>query len=264
MPQLAEPSCSTTSICAWSRNKYMKRLILFFLFSLPLFAQNSARMLSGVNAQTGNTYAFVAQDATRLTTFSNANPIAATLSSGLTAGFSTGTLFSVLNVGVGTLTITCQGCFIYSNGAAGSATLVLNGGQGADLYSAGQNYWAQAGAGSGGITNPLNLQNLNVSGTTHLNGPSNFAQGFGSQGPGTWTNGFPAFGAAPDPFCAYMVQNTWWQLCGLTDPNDGTTSLVWNDGVGTPNINKYVMGTDILPSLRLPGAVSCWNQVTGV
>lgn len=139
----------------------MKRLIPFLvlLFSLPLLAQNSARMLSGVNVQTGTTYAFVAQDATRLVTFSNAGAVAANLSSGLTAGFTAGSLFSVQNLGPGSLTITCVGCFIFSNGASGSATLVLGQGQGADIYSAGQNYAALVGASNGGggggcIVNP--------------------------------------------------------------------------------------------------------------
>ena len=132
----------------------MKRLaLLFCLLGAAVGQTNSARMLSGVNAQTGTTYTFVQADATRLVTFNNANPIAASLPSGLAFGFGAGSLFSVKNVGTGTLTITCSGCTITSTGSPAS-TLVLTIGQGADIYSDGVNYSSQSGNGAGGSGTP--------------------------------------------------------------------------------------------------------------
>ncbi len=94
------------------------------------FAQvNNARMLSTPNAQSGTTYSFVAADTTRVVTFSNASPVAATLPNGATLGFGAGTMLSVVNLGAGQVTITCSSCTI--NGAA---TLVLSQNQGADIY----------------------------------------------------------------------------------------------------------------------------------
>src|SRR6202035_752694 len=91
----------------------MRRILFIFAlfsFSLPFFAQNSARMLSGVNNVSVASYTFVAKDSTRLSSFSSASAKAATLASGLTIGFQAGTEFSVQNVGAGSLTITCTSC----------------------------------------------------------------------------------------------------------------------------------------------------------
>ena len=144
---------------------------LFALFALlgALVAQtNNARMLSGVNYQTGTSYTFVAADATRITSFSNGSSIAATLPAGSTTGFGQGFVFSVVNTGTGTLSINCSGCTI---SGAGSLSLTQN--QSADIYSDGANYVAARGSGSGGGTAgavllaPSGAQNLvqPVSGT---------------------------------------------------------------------------------------------------
>lgn len=120
----------------------MKRLFTFLLLSALSFAQvNSARMLSGINAQTGASYTFVAQDSTRVTTFSNASAVAVTLPAGTTANFGAGAVFSAKNIGAGTVTITCSSCTINATGTP-AATLQLVIGQGADLYSDGVNYTA--------------------------------------------------------------------------------------------------------------------------
>ena len=62
--------------------RFRSSLLFFSLLSAVLsvaqvcFAQvNSARMLSGINAQTGTSYTFVALDSTRITTFSNGSAI---------------------------------------------------------------------------------------------------------------------------------------------------------------------------------------------
>jgi hypothetical protein len=124
----------------------MRRLLFFrlslFLLAVSSFAQvNSARMLSGVNAQTGSSYTFVAADSTRITTFANGSSVAVTLPSGGTANFGAGAVFSAKNIGAGTVTITCSSCTINSTGTA-SSTLTLATGQNADLYSDGTNYIA--------------------------------------------------------------------------------------------------------------------------
>ena len=158
----------------------MKRLFaILLLLSSPLFAQiNSARMLSGVNAQTGTSYTFVAADSTRLTTFTNSGSISATLPNSWTSGFGLGTLFSVQNLGPGTLTITCTRCLIFSTGPSGSATLQLLAGQGADIYGGALNYSAVVGlVGGGGIANvsgTLNQISSSGGATPVLSIPSTF------------------------------------------------------------------------------------------
>ncbi len=140
----------------------MKTKILLFLLILlriggSAFGQtpNNARMLSTPNAQTGTTYTFAPADTTRITTFSNANPVAVGLPNGATFGFGAGTMLSVVNLGAGTVTITCSSCTI--NGAA---TLALSQNQGADIYGgAGNpavNYIAVASYGNGVLDNILN------------------------------------------------------------------------------------------------------------
>lgn len=121
----------------------MKRFLTFLLVSaLSCVAQvNSARMLSGINAQTGSSYLFVAQDSTRITTFSNGAGVAVTLPSGTTTNFGAGAVFSAKNIGSGTATITCSSCTINATGTP-SGTLALPSGQNVDLYSDGVNYTA--------------------------------------------------------------------------------------------------------------------------
>ena len=128
----------------------MKKLFCFLLLSSLAFGQNFARMITGVNVQTGTTYIFVPADATRLTAISNASSVAATLANPSTTGFTVGTMFSVLNNGAGTVTITCTGCLFFSSSSSGSSTLALTSGQGADIYSTGLGYYVQGGSGSGG------------------------------------------------------------------------------------------------------------------
>jgi hypothetical protein len=155
----------------------MKRIFSFLLALaalpcsvLPCFAQsNNARMLSGVNVQAGSSYTFVPADATRLVVFSSAGGVAATLPSGMTSGFGTGTEFDAQNIGAGTVTLTCSGCLIFSNGAAGSATFTLgsgtSSGPGVLLFSAGLNYYALPTGGSGGASGLPGYSTL-VYGTT--------------------------------------------------------------------------------------------------
>lgn len=109
--------------------KFAVFLLMLLGIGGSTFAQNNARMLSTPNAQTGTTYTFVAADTTRVVTFSNAGAVAVSLPNGATFGFGAGTMLSVVNLGAGTVTITCSSCTI--NGAA---TLVLSQNQGADIY----------------------------------------------------------------------------------------------------------------------------------
>lgn len=116
-----------------------------FLAALAFAQTNNARMLSGVNYQTGTTYTFVALDATRIVNFANASPIAASLPSGVNLGFGAGIEFAVVNKGTGTVTITCSSCTINGVGA-----LALSSAQSAELFSDGVNYVAALGAGTSG------------------------------------------------------------------------------------------------------------------
>lgn len=127
----------------------MKRIFLLFLALACAHAQNNARMITGVNSITSPSYQFVAQDATRLTTFASATGVSATLVSGLAQGFTVGAMFSVQNLGPGVATINCSGCLFFST-SSGSSIFTLAQGAGADIYSAGLNYYLQTGSGSGG------------------------------------------------------------------------------------------------------------------
>jgi hypothetical protein len=105
-------------------------LVVFAAMCGAAHAQvNNARMLSTPNAQTGTTYVFVPADTTRAVTFNNAGAVAVTLPNGATFGFGAGTMLTVINLGAGTVTITCSSCTI--NGAG---TLVITQNQGADIY----------------------------------------------------------------------------------------------------------------------------------
>lgn len=86
-----------------------------------------------INAQTGTTYAFLAADAGKLTTFTNAAAVAVTL--GFIGPFPDGTVFHVKNLGVGVVTITPTGATIDF-----AATLLLTKGQSASIFSDGTNY----------------------------------------------------------------------------------------------------------------------------
>lgn len=124
-------------------------LLLCALLCVPSFGQtNTARMLSGINAQTGTSYVFQPSDATKLTTFANAGSMSATLPNPSTLGFGSGTIFSMQNQGPGTLTIVCA-CTITTASAA-STSLVLGAGTSADLYSSGTGYAANSSAGNVG------------------------------------------------------------------------------------------------------------------
>ncbi len=162
----------------------MKKLLLF-LFCLfaatAVHPQNNARMLTGVNAQTGTSYTFVAADTTRAVTFNNAAPVAVTLPNGATQGFGAGTMLTVINLGAGAVTITCTSCTI--NGAA---TLVIAQNQGGDIYggagSPAVNYVAAPLGGSGSIGGSIaSTQVATGSGPNAIAGDPNFTWLTGSK-----------------------------------------------------------------------------------
>lgn len=129
----------------------MKKLFCFLLLSSLAFGQNFARMITGVNVQTNVlNYTFVPADATRLTAFSASAPVSALMPNPANPGFTVGTMFSVLNNGSATVTISCSGCLFFTSTSSGSSTLALTSGQGADIYSTGLGYYVQGGSGTGG------------------------------------------------------------------------------------------------------------------
>jgi hypothetical protein len=148
--------------------RFRSSLLFFSLLSAVLsvaqvcFAQvNSARMLSGINAQTGTSYTFVALDSTRITTFSNGSAVAVTLPTGSTTNFGAGSVFSAKNIGAGTVTITCSSCTINATGTPAS-TFAMATGVSVDLYSDGVNYTAFVyNVASGGSSNPTFFTGFN-------------------------------------------------------------------------------------------------------
>lgn len=129
----------------------MKTKLLFFLSALlgmggSLSAQtNSARMLSGVNyiPCASGSYTIQAADVTMLDDFTSTCSV--TIPAANTSGFGAGTIFSVKNDGPGTVVITPA-----SGSINQAASLTLTTKQGGDIYSDGQNYGVQQGAGTGG------------------------------------------------------------------------------------------------------------------
>jgi len=114
-----------------------------------------------------------------------------------------------------------------------------------------------AGGGSISIPNPLNAVNLNVSGATNLNGAN-------SSGPvNILPPTLPFIGLNDDPFCAYMVNAGLGQLCNLMDPVTGLSLLAWNDGIGLPNSNQFLLMSDYLPSQQAQGTIPRINAATG-
>ncbi|HEY6022338.1 MAG TPA: hypothetical protein VIY48_21510, partial [Candidatus Paceibacterota bacterium] len=123
----------------------MKKLLLLILSAALAFGQNAARMLSGVNYQSGSSYTLQAVDRTKLTVFTSSSSTSVTLPAGTTNHFEAGAIFSVLNIGSGTVTINCSSCTINT-----LSVLTLNTNEGADIYSDGTNYAANKGGGGGG------------------------------------------------------------------------------------------------------------------
>ena len=118
--------------------------LLLLILALPAEAQiNQARMLSGINSQTGTSYTFVPTDVTKLVTFNNGSAVSVTLPSATTQYFGAGTIFSVKNLGSGTVTITPT-----SGTINGAPSISLASGEGGDIYSDGANYVMQGGAAS--------------------------------------------------------------------------------------------------------------------
>ena len=148
--------------------------ILSILLSLATFAAaqtNYARMISGVNAQTGTSYTLVAADTTRVVTFNNASPVAVTLPNGSNNGFGAGRVFMLINLGSGLVTVTCSGCTVN-----GSTTIQLSTGQSAEIYGDGTNFAALVTSSSGTTPggSPTQVQ-FNNSGS--LGGITNVAAG---------------------------------------------------------------------------------------
>jgi hypothetical protein len=211
-----------------------QRFLLLLLFAaLPCFAQtNNARMLSGVNQVSTATYPFVAQDATRVTAFTASFPQMATLSSGLTLGFGAGTVFSVQAVGAGGVTIACSSCLIISASApSGGSTLVLAQGQSADIYGAGQNFYAS----------------LNASGAAGLPNPANFPGPVTAPSPFTIRDGQSLIGFTPDFICLYAFGNG----SGFDQVCDRNGDLLLNAN-GTVN-QKLLAVRDFLAGTLAPG-----------
>lgn len=241
----------------------MKTVLLLSLILLAAggsaFAQgpNNARMLSTPNSQTGTTYTFVPADTTRVTTFNNASPVAVSLPNGATFGFGPGTMLSVVNVGAGSVTITCSICTI--NGAA---TLILSQNQGADLYGGygapAVNYIALSSPAGSNIA-ILNASNAFTGNNTQKNSDAvrfvdaGNPQGWAGGDPGAWINSaeadLPSTGGVID-------------ARGLTGAQTLTTGIVFTKktrlllGAGT------YTGPSSGDEISVQGGVGAFNQGT--
>lgn len=100
-------------------------------------ASSSATLSHPINSQTGTSYAFLSTDNAKHVTTSNASSIAATIAQAGTTGFLDGYFFFWENIGAGTATLTPS-----SSQINGAATLVLNSGMAAVVFSDGTNYRA--------------------------------------------------------------------------------------------------------------------------
>lgn len=107
------------------------------------------RAANVVNAQSGTSYAVVAGDRGKRVTFSNASSIAATIAQAGTAGFEDGYFVYLENIGAGAVTLTPA-----TSTVNGAATLVLQSGYGAILWSDGANYSALVIGRAGPAVNP--------------------------------------------------------------------------------------------------------------
>lgn len=233
-------------------------LACLFTLSPACYAQTNARMLTTPNAQTGTSYQFVAADTTRVTTFNNASPVAVTLPSGATLGFGPGTMLSVINLGAGTVTITCSNCTI--NGAV---TLVLAQNQGADIYggygSPTVNYIALPSlSGASGLpagpSGTLQCTNgLTFSACSETDNGTNFSTSLNARfkGPNPYVD-ITSYGARAGNVNLAPI------AAGITATCSGTTTTLTLSSASTfvngDGISAYGCGPT--PSITTPGAVT--------
>ena len=248
----------------------MKQLLTTLLLSGLCLGQvtNYNRTLSGVNYQTGTTYSLQPIDTTRLTSFANAGAVAVCLSAPASACtgvtqpyfFGAGSIFSVVNTGAGTVTITCSTCTI--NGAA---TLVLTTGQGADIYGDGANFAAQQGVGVGSGGSPT-FTNLTVTGTC-----TGCAKSFATVGQGGFIGaGFPfpyayyagtTLGGAVVGSTANQVNVYQFQLLASYTISKVSVRVVTGVAASTMNFGVYsAAGAKLLDSGAISTATSSSNQ----
>lgn len=100
-------------------------------------ATGTVRGARKINAQTGTSYAILATDRGKHLTLSNASSIAATIAQAGGTGFEDGYFVWIENVGAGSVTLTPT-----TSAINGAATMVLNSGMAALLFSDGTNYRA--------------------------------------------------------------------------------------------------------------------------
>jgi hypothetical protein len=225
-------------------NTAVRALLFALCLASPAISQtiNTSRMLAGVNYQTGTTYSFQPVDTTYLVSFSNASAIAACLSSpqsacsGITQPyfFSKGSIFSVVNTGAGTVTITCSSCTIN-----GSATLTLATGQGVDIYGDGVNFGAVSGISSGyGPGSSPTFDNVTVTGTC-----SGCSFGFTTTGLG-WFFGGQSWGPIIDgvggaPGSTNVVNVVQLELTTSFDVSKISTYVITGGGAGYMDCALY-------------------------
>lgn len=179
------------------------------------------------NAQTGTSYIILSTDVGKILTFSNGSAVAVTLPQATTTFFPAQTGLWVLNLGVGTVTITPTTSTI--NGAA---TLTLLTNQGARVVSDGSNYFAVVGGSAGGAGSFATLSDVTF---TSLANNDFVAYNSGSV---KWTNRTPTAATA---LLIAMVGDS---------GSGGTKGLVPAPGAGDAAAGKFLSagGTFSVPA----------------
>lgn len=187
-------------------------------------ATGTVRGANKINAQTGTSYAILATDRGKHLTLSNASSIAATIAQAGGTGFEDGYFVWIENIGVGAVTLTPTTSTI--NGAA---TMVLNSGMAALLFSDGTNYRAIRVEPSGVQVNAQSSTSY-----TYLSGDRRKLV--------THTNGSPIAGTLPQATGAFGAGWYMW---------------VQNRGVGTLTITPTTSTIDGAATLALTTGQGC-------
>jgi hypothetical protein len=169
-------------------SKKLLALFLTLLTGLPTVAQQTARMNSGINAQSGN-YTMGCADSLKLVTFS----AVATATLPGAGACSNGSVFQIKNVGTGIVTIQPP-----TGTIDGASSITLQPGSAADLYSNGTNYTSQQGIGPSALTavNPAVAVLAATTGSNITGTYSNGVSGIGATYTVTATGAFTLDGVA--------------------------------------------------------------------
>jgi hypothetical protein len=200
-----------------------------------------------VNAQTGTTYALTTNDYGKLVTFTNAAPVAVTLSSPATAGFTPWNAY-LANLGVGAVTITPSGATI--NGAA---SYTVADGNSVWIVSDGTNYQIFAGAAAAVASISNSDGTLTLTPTTG-NVVGSLALGHANTWTGIQTFFTPKLSGGGTGVITLTNTNSGSNNFSITIPaiSDTLVTLTSTQSLGNKTLNGHLLLTGTSPSI-----VSC-------